>query len=92
MMNRFLTTRSKQILNLFYPRLCAHCEQLLPQEKNTLCSDCFQQISFIDPLGRCRTCFAELGKGRCERCIHRSVIVQKQLAVCEEPLALQRRC
>lgn len=73
----------KRILNLFYPRLCAHCEQLLLPEKNTLCSDCFQQISFIDPLGRCRTCFAEFGKGRCDRCVHRPVIVQKQLAACE---------
>lgn len=71
------------ILNLFYPRLCAHCEQLLPREKNTLCSDCFQQISFIDLQGRCRTCFAELGKVRCERCVHRPVIIQKQLAACE---------
>lgn len=73
----------KSILNLFYPRLCAHCEQLLPQEKNTLCSDCFQKISFIDPHGRCRTCFAELGKGRCERCVHRPVVIQKQIAACE---------
>lgn len=73
----------KNLLGLFYPRLCAHCKKLLPLEKNTLCVDCFQQISFIDPQGRCRTCFAELGKGNCERCIKRSVAVHKQLAACE---------
>lgn len=33
--------------------------------------------------GRCRTCFGEFHKGRCDRCIHRSVVIRRQLAACE---------
>jgi predicted amidophosphoribosyltransferase len=47
------------------------------------CPQCLEQITFIERQERCRICFAELHKGRCERCIHRSVIVHRQIATCE---------
>jgi predicted amidophosphoribosyltransferase len=37
----------------------------------------------METKGRCRTCFAELSKGRCDRCIHRKVVVHRSLAACE---------
>jgi competence protein ComFC len=74
---------SIKILNLLYPPLCLYCQTLLSQRKVLFCSSCLEHISLIDPLGRCRTCFAEFHKGRCERCIHRPVVIHRQLAACE---------
>ncbi len=74
---------STKILHLFYPPLCLCCQTLLSKRKVLFCPSCLEQIPLIDPLGRCRTCFAEFHKGRCERCIHRPVVIHRQLAACE---------
>jgi len=71
------------LLSLFYPPLCLHCEALLPERVPLFCKTCLEQISLIDPLGRCRTCFAELYKGKCDRCLHRHVVIRRTLATCE---------
>lgn len=73
----------EQALGLLFPRLCVHCNSRVPKAKLLFCPTCLEQISLIDVQERCRTCFAELHKGRCERCIHRPVVIQHQLAACE---------
>lgn len=79
--------RIKQILrfplDLFYPQLCFHCHALLSDRKGLLCPTCLEQISLIDPNERCRTCFAEIDKGGCNRCMKRNVVIQHQIAACE---------
>lgn len=70
-------------LNLLYPPLCTHCHTRLLKRGVLFCSLCLEQISLIELKGRCRVCFGDLYKGRCERCMKRPVIVQRQLAACE---------
>jgi predicted amidophosphoribosyltransferase len=60
-----------------------HCQALLEKRKGLFCPSCLEQISLVDREERCRTCFAELYKGRCERCMHRSVVIHHQIAACE---------
>lgn len=71
------------LLNLLYPQLCLQCEANLPQRKVLFCPSCLPLLSLMQVQGRCRTCFGELHKGRCERCMRRSVVVQRQMAACE---------
>ena len=71
------------VLNILYPPLCAHCQTALTKRMPLFCPTCLEQISLIDVQGRCWTCFGELYKGRCERCIHRPVVIHRQLAACE---------
>ncbi len=60
-----------------------HCEQSLSADGPLFCPHCLQHISLIETQGRCRTCFSELSKGRCDRCIHRHVVIHHQLAAVE---------
>jgi predicted amidophosphoribosyltransferase len=73
----------RQTLNVLYPPLCAHCQTALSKRVPLFCPTCLEQIALIDLQGRCWTCFAELHKGRCDRCIHRPVVVHRQFAACE---------
>jgi predicted amidophosphoribosyltransferase len=68
---------------LFYPPLCVHCNALLKERGPLFCSSCLELLSLVEAEGRCRVCFGELYKGRCERCIHRPVVVHRQMAACE---------
>ncbi len=70
-------------LNLLYPPLCLHCQLLLSERKVLLCPTCLEQISLINSTDRCRTCFAEIHRGRCERCMTRTVVIHRQMAACE---------
>jgi predicted amidophosphoribosyltransferase len=80
---RALQLAVHEILNLLYPPLCLNCQVRLPQRKVLFCAPCLEQISLIDAQDRCRTCFGELYKGRCERCMQRPVVVHRQMAACE---------
>lgn len=71
------------LFSIAYPSLCIHCHRSLEKSKTLLCEMCWEQIEWLDPLHRCRCCFAELHKKRCERCLHRSIVIQRQIAVCE---------
>jgi predicted amidophosphoribosyltransferase len=71
------------LLNLFYPPLCLHCQALLSNRQLLFCPICLEQISLIDAKERCRTCFAEIDRGKCNRCIKRKVVIQHQIAACE---------
>ncbi len=73
---------TKLLLGILYPMLCRHCRKAM-DKRAFFCSSCLEQINFIDRQERCRVCFAELNKGRCERCIHRSVVVHRQISACE---------
>lgn len=73
----------KYILDLLFPPLCRHCHARLRNAALLFCPTCLEQITLIETQGRCWTCFAELHKGRCERCIHRPVVIRKQIAACE---------
>ena len=77
----FLVNR---FLNFLYPPLCLHCKTLLSRRNGLFCSTCLELIALIEPQGRCRCCFAELNQGRCKRCMKRSVVIQHQIAACEE--------
>lgn len=70
-------------LDLCYPPLCLYCQDLLAHRKVLFCPICLEQMSLIDIKGRCRTCFSEIYQGKCERCIKRKVVVQRQIATCE---------
>jgi predicted amidophosphoribosyltransferase len=70
-------------LDLFYPPLCLHCQVLLSKRKGLFCQTCLEQISLIDSTERCRTCFAEIYKGKCEKCMTRTVVIHRQIAACE---------
>lgn len=43
---------------LIFPQLCLHCHQLLRQHQSIFCTDCFNQLEFIDPQTRCLICFS----------------------------------
>lgn len=73
----------KYVLDLLFPPLCRHCHIGLQTAKLLFCPTCLEQVTLIETQGRCWTCFAELHKGRCERCIHRPVVIRKQIAACE---------
>ncbi|GEM_PF-6724100 len=72
------------LLRLLYPLLCMHCHKELSIRGPLFCSICLEQLSLVEREGRCRTCFYELHKGRCEKCIHRKVVIHHQLAACEQ--------
>lgn len=78
-MDRFL----KGFVSFLYPPLCLHCEMALKDRGLLFCSACLEHISLVETEERCRTCFGQLHKGRCERCLHRQVIICRQLAACE---------
>ena len=71
------------LLNLIYPPLCIHCHHRLSKRGVLFCQLCLEQIALIELKEKCRCCFADLYKGRCERCIKRPVIIQRQIAACE---------
>ncbi len=71
------------VLNLLYPHLCLHCQKSLPKRDVLFCTACLESLSLIETLERCRTCFADLHKGKCERCMQRRVIIHRQIAACE---------
>ncbi len=85
----FNTTRQRfksaaqAFVHLLYPPLCLHCQTALKQRVPLFCSACLEQLSLTETNERCRTCFAELHKGRCDRCIHRPVVIRRQLAACD---------
>jgi predicted amidophosphoribosyltransferase len=70
-------------VHLLYPPLCLNCQTALKKYRPLFCSTCLDQISLAQTQERCMTCFRELYKGRCERCIHRHVVVHRQIATCE---------
>jgi competence protein ComFC len=80
---RTFRSAAHAVLNLFYPPLCLHCQTLLPQRNVLLCAMCQEQIPMIDAQDRCRTCFDALYHGKCKRCMHRPVVIHRQMAVCE---------
>lgn len=71
------------LLNIAYPPLCAHCQERLSQRGPQFCPACLEQLSLIETQDRCRTCFAELSKGGCERCKKRPIVIHRQMAACE---------
>ncbi len=71
------------LIDLLYPPLCLHCQQLLSKRGPLFCAPCLEHVELIPTENRCRTCFALLYKGRCERCIHRRVVIRRQMAACE---------
>jgi predicted amidophosphoribosyltransferase len=74
---------AEQVLRILYPSLCAHCEAPLSKRMPLFCSTCLEQVSLVETQGRCPICFAELYKHRCERCMHRPVVIHRQMAACE---------
>jgi len=68
---------------ILYPPLCLECSQLLPKQGTLFCTLCLEQLTLVETVERCRRCFGELHKGRCERCIHRPVVIARQIAACE---------
>jgi predicted amidophosphoribosyltransferase len=70
-------------LDILYPPLCLHCQAQLLKHIPLFCPECLDLISLIEVKERCTTCFGELGKKPCHRCIHRPVIIQRQIAACE---------
>lgn len=70
-------------VDLLYPPLCLHCQVTLPVRGPLFCSLCLEQLELMETANRCRTCFSLFYKGRCERCIHRPVVIRRQLAACE---------
>ena len=69
--------------HFIYPPLCLHCQALLRQRTPVLCSCCLEQISLASAQERCPTCFSLLQKGRCDKCIHRPVVIRRQIAASE---------
>lgn len=82
-LKKILRVASEPFLHLFYPLLCLHCQEELAAAGPLFCPGCLEHLSLIETKGRCRTCFAELSKGRCDRCIRRKVVIHRQLAACE---------
>lgn len=73
---------AETLFSFIYPPLCLQCSHSLKRGP-LFCPLCLEQLTLLDTQGRCRTCFAFLHKGRCERCIHRPIVISRQLAVCE---------
>jgi hypothetical protein len=42
------------------------------------------QLELMTAPDHCSTCFAPFYRGRCERCLHRPIIIQRQIAACEQ--------
>jgi len=74
---------SEALLRLLYPLLCLHCGEGLMVRGPLFCACCLEQLSLVEMKGRCRTCFRELHKGRCDKCIYRKVIIHHQIAACQ---------
>ncbi len=71
------------LVDLLYPPLCLHCQAVLSARGPLLCTLCLEQLELVETAERCRTCFSPFYKGGCERCIHRPVVIRRQLAACE---------
>jgi predicted amidophosphoribosyltransferase len=69
--------------HFLYPPLCLHCQALLAKRLPLFCKECLEQLSLLEVKERCWTCLGPFYKGRCERCIHRPLVIHKQLAACE---------
>lgn len=79
----YLKKSARGFLDFLFPPLCLECRATLTQQNLLFCPTCLEQLTLVVTEGRCRTCFAELHKQRCERCISRPVVVRRQLAACE---------
>ena len=71
------------LTHFLYPPLCLHCQTLLLKRIPVLCPCCLEQISLASVEERCSTCFSLLQKGRCDLCMHRPVVIRKQIAASE---------
>ncbi len=74
---------SRNFRSSFVPSALSALPNGAQTKSPSFCSICLEQLSLIETKERCRTCFAEFHKGRCDRCIHRQVVVRRQLAACE---------
>lgn len=71
------------LVNLAFPPLCLHCQNLLSSQRLLFCPLCLEQLSLIDAKERCLCCFEPLHQGRCDRCISRKRVIHRQMAACE---------
>lgn len=54
--------------NLLYPPICLHCDGILDNDKEVLCSDCMKLLVTIQPIERCPFCFTSNYEGPHEFC------------------------
>jgi len=73
----------KAVLNVVFPTSCLHCEEVLASPRERLCAHCLEQMTLVEPEGRCRRCFAEMDEGRCARCIERGSPFKRVVAAFE---------
>lgn len=59
----------KSLLDLIFPPLCLHCEELLEGSRRTLCENCVELLTLIDSSCRCEACFTPVeGAPICLEC------------------------
>lgn len=76
----------KHFLNLLYPPLCLHCDDVLENDELPLCTACTSLLELIDPLDRCPKCFSSdycRIKKLCGKCIKKRSFI-KSSAQCFE--------
>lgn len=71
-MKTLLKVFGKSFLDLLYPPLCLHCDQVLEFDCQIFCRSCLLMLDQIDPSMRCPLCFSsEFNRERqkcCESC------------------------
>lgn len=61
-------------INLLYPPLCLHCQEVKRNETHLLCDSCVELLELIDPSERCPQCFSAdycSNKRLCSVCLQR---------------------
>jgi competence protein ComFC len=57
-MKQIAKSIGKAFINLLYPPLCKHCQEILQNDSHLLCKECLCLLELIDPLERCPYCFS----------------------------------
>jgi len=76
------------IKNIFFPCLCAYCEQKIP--KGYLCPKCEEKITFLYP-PRCKYCFEKITPGKattCMKCSNKTIYYSNLVSITayQEPM------
>lgn len=71
----------RALLDLFFPPLCISCGA--DASKSQLCNTCWELSAIIDPIGRCRHCFAPSEKPLCAVCTKKPELPVARIAVFE---------
>lgn len=83
--SQFLIQLIHSCTHFVYPSLCLHCHSLLDPHAALLCSNCAQELQWIEPTSRCVCCFGELEEARrvCMHCRQEASLFQRKAAVFE---------